>query len=341
VRTGRHAVIIGAVLCSLQLVLPVAAPAKAGPFPTGESRACPTAHIRLNVSYSCSADFALRGTHGYRIEVSAGLEGGESPVSLSATGPEGTAEYQAPGRVTANTIRASFGHLGRVSVRFHPSGRERHVRISKRCLSDRPPVVSARLGSFSGVVRFRGERRYTRVLAHRAAGGIGDPLADTRQKRACDLHQSDADRERELESVSLDASPPGSGVAFTAGRVFGDWTPPPLARRRLPPPGQRYLFFAFAFERSERMSIFRSSAALGGPPDFVYDSALTSATVDPPAPFTGSGSFRRNPDGTTSWTGDLAANLPGLGAVPLTRGKATLATVAAQIKGLEETAKKH
>jgi hypothetical protein len=337
---GSRGLIVCAVLCVVHLTVPGAVGAKPHSFPIGDSGACPITHIRLNVSYSCSAEFTLRSSNGYRITVSAGLEGGDNSVSLSAKGPEGTAEYQARGQITANTVRARFGRLGRVAVRFHPSGRKRQVRISKRCMRGRPPVVSSRLGHFVGMVRFRGERGYTRISAHRATGGIGDPLANTHQKVACDFRQSDADRKRELRSVSLDASPPGSGVAFTAGRVFGNWMPPPSTSPRKTPPGQRILFLAFAFEKTEGMSVFRYSAAVGRPEDFVYDSALTSATVSPPAPFTGTGTFRRSSDGSTSWTGNLAAALPGLGAVRLTGGDATLATVADQIKQLEETAKK-
>jgi hypothetical protein len=84
------------------------------------------------------------------------------------------------------------------------------------------------------------------------------------------------------------------------------------------------------------MRILRFAAALGGSETFVFDESLTSATVRPPFPFTGSGSFLRNPDGSISWTGTLAVSLPGLGSVQLTGGKAELATVAAHLKQLEE-----
>jgi hypothetical protein len=291
-------------------------------------KACPIAHIRSNVTYSCAAEFTLRGSNGYEITVSGGLEGGENSVELSAEGRSGTVQYTAPGRVTDNGIEASFGKLGRVSVRFRPSGQ-------------RPPVVTSRLGSFVGTIRFRGERGYTRVSARRADGGIGDPLANTPQKLVCDFHESDAAHERELESVSLDASPSGAGVSFGAFRLFGSWSD------RIPPAGKgtlgggRYLFLALSIERARKLSIFRYAAVLGRPEDFVFDDALTTATVRPPSPFTGSGSFLRNPDGSTSWTGTLAVRLPGLGAMRLTGGRAELATVATHLKQLEEKGEGH
>jgi hypothetical protein len=62
--------------------------------------------------------------------------------------------------------------------------------------------------------------------------------------------------------------------------------------------------------------------------------------VQPPSPFTGSGDFLRNADGSTSWTGSLAVPIPGLGTVKLTGGKAELATVAEGLNSLEEELKK-
>ena len=40
---------------------------------------------------------------------------------------------------------------------------------------------------------------------------------------------------------------------------------------------------------------------------------LTEATLEPPAPFSGSATFHLDTPKTASWTGDLAVELPGLG----------------------------
>ena len=65
------------------------------------------------------------------------------------------------------------------------------------------------------------------------------------------------------------------------------------------------------------MKISRAVGAIGPPADFLFDNALSTATVAPSPPFTGSASFQRNPDGTASWTGDLATTFLGLGEVGL------------------------
>jgi hypothetical protein len=314
--------------------------ARAASHVTASEEACPVAHIRLNVSYSCAAEFTLQGSNDYRITVSADPGGGRDSIELTATGGSGEVDYIASGRVTANRIEARLGKLGRISVRFVPSGRQRRVKVPKKCLPERPPVVTSRLGSFVGTIRFRGEDGYTRVSTRSAKGGVGDPLANTPKKLSCQFHESSEERKRELESVSLDASSSVTGVSFNASRLFGNLSQDGLSGGPAAP-GDDYLFLAASVERTGRMSIIRSAGALGGSEDFSFDDALTSATVRPPSPFTGTGNFVRNPDGSTGWTGDLAVPLPGLGAVDLTGGKAELATVAKHLEQLEEKLKRH
>lgn len=302
--------------------------------------ACPVAHIHLTVGYACDAEFTLRGRDGYKITVSADPEGRAGVVELRAEGRSITAQYSVLGHATADTIKARFGRLGRVSVRFEPSGRLRRIRVPKTCMKDRPRVITSRLGTFVGTIEFRGERGYTSVSARHATGGIGDPLANTPTKLVCDFHESAAERERELESVGLDASSSDAKFGFYASRLTGRWSRQAFPVEPGASKGPRNLFLAGRSERTGRMSILRYAASVGGPEDFVFDTALTSATVSPPFPFTGSGSFLRNPDGSTSWTGTLAVPLPGLGTVGLTGGSSELATVATRLQQLEEEAKR-
>ena len=51
---------------------------------------------------------------------------------------------------------------------------------------------------------------------------------------------------------------------------------------------------------------------------FVSDDALTSATLRPPAPFHGKGTYSAGPDGTKAWTGPLSVAFPGAPRFPLT-----------------------
>ena len=99
------------------------------------------------------------------------------------------------------------------------------------------------------------------------------------------------------------------------------------------------IFVVLAGERREGVSILRFVFAKGPKRDFAYDGALGSATVAPPPPFSGSGSFLRHADGSTSWTGSLSAPVPGLGQVSLVEPglSGELETRAQLFESLEES----
>jgi hypothetical protein len=331
-RSRIYLVLLASVLL---LTLTTAASARAVPHVPASYTACPVKKIQLNVAYYCQLEFSLRSSNGYRLKVAG--EVGEGGVELSVEGPDGTAQYIANhGKVTATSIHASFGHLGEVSMRFRPSGKERHRHVSKKCVKNRPSSISSRLGFFVGTFKFRGERGYTHVAAHRVAGAIGDPLTNTSTKKIpCDFRESSAERQREDESVSLDATASKPKVSLSVFRLFGSWGNSAFASGHGP-----YLFLAAASEKSDGLLIIRTNGAFGTSSDFAFDSALTTATVTPPVPFTGTGTFQRNPDGSTTWNGNLAVPLPGLGLVGLTGGHAELATVATHLEQLEERLEK-
>jgi hypothetical protein len=319
------------------LALPGTANAIPAPIGTGMEEACPIGHLILNVNYSCTSEFTVRASNGYQIVVSSENVGsGPSTVELSVQRHDEDVVYQAHATVTPTSMKASFGRLGRISLRFRPSGRTRQVKVTKHCHADRPPVVTARLGTFVGTIRFRGERGYTKVSAHRATGGIGDPLAITRH--ACEPPRSKAERMQELASVALRASDPTAAIGFTVGRAFGQLSR--LGSTASSPRGG-YRFLVFAAEKAEQMFILRAVGAVGSAGDFLFDDALSSATVSPPPPFVGTGIFQRNADGSTDWTGTLSVPMAGLGTVRLTepRFSAELATEATLLEKAEEAAK--
>jgi hypothetical protein len=267
----------------------------------------------------------LSGTHRYRIDVSADLSDSTSTplVALELQRDGEKATYFGTGSATESAIDARFGRLGRVHVRFQPSGRIRDVHLSKRCRGDRATAtVSAEFGTYVGTIRFRGEHGFTTVKADQAQGSIGDPLAGVAQEAPdCrPLHESQpfvsvtaVSKTRHLQFVAIAGRESPSALAttsaFTEGAAY-------LPSNDLP------IFYAYETEEVDGMPIIRSAIAYGATDSVFFDFAshrrLEGVIVAPPLPFDGVGAFRRRGRERTSWEGALSVRLPGLGRLPLT-----------------------
>jgi hypothetical protein len=206
--------------------------------------------------------------------------------------------YIARGTVTPGRIQASFGDLGRVAMRFMPSGRVSFSKPPPHCHG--ASRYKSRLGVFAGDFRFEGENDYVSIHTHRAKGGVRIPLT---------LH------------CGRQGRGPQQGVARTSGDGFQSIEPESLRadwRHAVSTVsfaaigfGSDLLYLASA-ERSEGALAKIQFAFTSGPSKALSISdALTQARVTPPAPFKGTGTYRAAPDGTTTWTGALAVNFPG------------------------------
>ncbi len=250
---------------------------------------------------------ALRGTNGHPIAVGSYTLGNSPKVAVSVRDGHAWAEYSVPASVTSTRVVASFGHFGRIDLRFHPSGQVQRHR--QRNCNGSISVLKRRLGIFTGTIRFRGENSYTEVSATRVKGSVGNPLVGLGfdGTPSCDSEP----RQKRIRTVQMSAS------ASDPDRNF-DALAPPEARTRTGKEA-RVVFIAGTAESIGRVSIYRT-VIVGGPPgDFLFDDGtFRSATVTPPPPFAGSATFTRNPDGSTSWTGTLGVSLPGQESVALT-----------------------
>lgn len=268
-----------------------------------------------------SAEFTTRGTHGYRVSIHGSGQG----VALSASGPAGTATYRVPGRVTAHRLAANFGRRGRVNVTFKPTGPSLVRTPARRC-KGRPKETRA--GIFSGVIRFSGERGFTRVSTRRARGAMMInprwrcrktgaeestlrsstlPEPGVRTSEAVVLELTDARRRLAVEAV-----------AAPLDIEFGPPITPRLAGVDAGLENPLLISFKAAMhERRGRMTIERDLDEAGDELDFAYDESLREASLSPPFPFAGTGHFGRTGAGG-SWTGSLSLALPGTARIPLT-----------------------
>jgi len=265
----------------------------------------PSAHAAFDVaeilglSGGAPAEFSVKGSKGYRIRV----EGSGNAVTLSASGPDGTAIYTALGRVSTSGIAARFGSRGEVDVEFRRSRREKIESPPKQC-KGKPRVT--RWGRFVGRVRFVGERGYT-SFDSRSVPGLTNVSPNWRCKRFPDDpdEQPNVPGETSEDSVALELVNGRTGLEAGA-----------FAFR---PPGERGLTFFVAGinEPGKRMQIARYALAIAREPAFSFDSALTSATIAPPRPFSGSATYQGIPGAPPAWSGDLAVTLPGTAGLSL------------------------
>ncbi|HZJ10136.1 MAG TPA: hypothetical protein VFD39_10605 [Trueperaceae bacterium] len=248
--------------------------------------------------------FKVRASNGYLVQVG----GSARRVTLTASGPAGTATYSVPGKISGREISANFGKRGRVDVSFRPSRRMRLETAPNRC-KGKPRVT--RWGVFVGTIRFKGERGYTRVRTTRAAGRTqATPRWKCKRRRGSTGGRkppklpSQPDGQSE-DAVVLEISNRRTGVE--AGII--DLTPKQ--------DGGFTLVIVGAEERRKRMQISRFAFELAQRHVLSVDDALTTATVAPSAVLLGTGTFQRNPGGPVTGSGSLAAALPGMARVPL------------------------
>jgi hypothetical protein len=203
-------------------------------------------------------------------------------------------------------IRASLGKLGRIALRFRPSGPPRAQREPGGECKGRD--ATQQTGVFTGTLRFRGELGFTTVRTSSARGHVFHSF-----KQVCRRPQEKAEGGPvESKAVSLSAYIDGSPekASFSAYE-FGP-------ESMLGPESTSYS--ASVSERRGQMSITRSTDVFAEPSTFMVGSPTVkpaTAAVAPPPPFAGTATFDRGAGKGHNWNGDLSVNLPGRGSVSL------------------------
>jgi hypothetical protein len=209
-------------------------------------------------------------------------------VLLDLTRGAASAEYLPKGSLSGGRLEARLGNLGVVSLRFVPHRVTFHPPY-KDCTGPRTRIEH---GAFVGKLRFDGEGGYARVLRRRIPGTL------TRQRPwRCDL-------------TPVSGAPKGTrvgGTAFTPRLRSGI----SFVAERTSPAGAG-TFTAYATESRGRMSVERKVEAKGPAGSVEIEHDLSAATLEPPAPFSGTASFVADPGKQSgSWLGDLTVSFPG------------------------------
>lgn len=261
----------------------------AGALPPAAALGRPPLPLRASAIPDNWAAFTLPGSNGYSISFAAygGPVDGKGRIGLQVSRKGEFASYSTDAVVTATALEANLGSYGHVSLSIHRSGRKEP--FSPRCSKAKIPFEPATL---EGLVEFRGEMGYTAVRA---------------------------------SSVPLEVPYP----SFCGGSGYGEARGPGLPGARLAGvsyghdralsfqinkngPHAPVLFEASLRERQGAISIRRAVIGKAPARSFRFNPTLSSATVEPPAPFTGSASLTRIKGALfPRWGGNLALQFPG------------------------------
>jgi hypothetical protein len=244
----------------------------------------------------------LRASNGYSVVIFGRPGHVTLQVGRKVTNGSTYTTYSVPGHADSEGLSASFGGFGRVSVRFRPA--RGHRLPSHGCGGREELRVN---GSFVGTIRFRGEQNFAAVSAKRAKGvalqlcerpaeGRRQSLRRARLQRAPELSQVNlvAATRRGLQSIVLDsqtleATGSGGNAGATSNLVIADLEED-LGRVSI-----------------ERVAIVRTEPLVPSP---LGVTPLT-ASLTPPSPFRGTGSYREETGIPPIWSGDLQVDLPG------------------------------
>ena len=285
-------------------------------------------------SKSAQVELSFRNRDGYTIDVAGFGQTVALTVARQGKGVSSSATYLAHGAVTPTSIRASFADRGRVAVHFRPTGRAIRPAGRNRCGAHHDGAIG-RHGVFVGGVQFHGEGGYTSASVHRAPGSSVDYGAFI----ACLLSGLSSKRDAQPGGrlpaglPAFGATVPGALGKLPRGLEVPTHPSPgpkpttlsadaklPLGRTLFEARsrGNGRVHFAAIDERSEgSIAIVRYVDLRAGPATFVSDGSLSLAGVTPPAPFSGSGAWRRS-GAERIWTGSLAVSFLGAPDVPLT-----------------------
>ncbi len=242
----------------------------------------------------------LDGSNGYSIRITSDRK---QHLILTTENDVVTVEYITHDAFAdPNRIKATLPGLGTVSVRFHPSGPAHPVRALADCVGPRPIVQK---GVVRGVIKFAGEREYTRVDASKAPAEI-----EGWENHGCRSSGS-------LGQINADLT---DWISKFSARIWGMEF---IARKYHPgvlEGGRRVLYSIEMGEEASGprayLAIFRRARVEA--PGAAFDAHPEHMLISPPAPFTGTGTLARTPESVFTWEGDLSIQFPGVDPMPLT-----------------------
>jgi hypothetical protein len=223
------------------------------------------------------------------------------------------------GSLAGGRVRADFGAIGSIDVRFHRQGPAEKAELLKECDGKLPLFET---GRWVGKVSLRGEGGYFAVSTGSAAGEVDRVFRlSCPVKHPVPLPAHESLREQvepetggSLISAILGTVSSLEAVSTEGGRVVA------LRAAHASGRGPGAEVEAGAFEYQGRMPVGRTVQILNAPAGSLVTSMPgerpATATLKPGAPFSGEAEYLATSPAAHRWTGTLTVRFPGL-TVPL------------------------
>lgn len=259
----------------------------------------PASTVAVDSDLKFAYAFQVKASNGFEIVAFAGNEraDGRGYIALIVQRGEEAATYAAPALLTATSLTADFGALGKVDLEVSASGKKKRFRATcgeeSEAFSYEPP-------RYAGSFEFHGEEAYADAVSaaptefNRFFYRLGCLVAEGGEASGAGL--------------------PGARLRLHEQR--GDFRLGLQANKNRP--DKRSRFEVQIHEKRGKIRISRTTSLWLGSKAFRFDPALNAAILAPSAPFAGRASFHRGAAATNRWSGDLTVDLPGRSGVSLT-----------------------
>jgi hypothetical protein len=250
-----------------------------------------------------SFEAMLPKSNGYKISLASF---GHRWVEVALSRPGGEAAlYFARGKANRHGVDVNLGRFGSVHARF-TGHRVEGGSLFPGCRA-RPEIKER--GRLKGSIRFRGEGDYAEVAVERVRAEYAHTFREVCNHdfaREGRRGRAPADRSEPIEVLEVEKKEKGQVVWLNVNESL--------------------TFDALSVsaglqERFGRVIAVKLANATDGGGSFEVSPSRgqpQTVSLEPTRPFRGSGSYALQPDGDSTWTGDLRVPFPGLGQFPLT-----------------------
>lgn len=207
--------------------------------------------------------------------------------------------YSGPGRTTRRGMFGKLGRFGSVALRFHPEGKT-YRRARPASCTGGPKAYVLWEGSFTGSIRFRPEGRHRDLVR---TGSFSGELANVPRWHCPETEKPPAFNPR---AGGVDV-----GVSNCDGRNFDATVEAHPATPTLGDEEAKPAHFSASWTKSVGVAHVTYSISIeASASTAVFSDDLSEGVIEPPAPFHGQATIRRQGE-DWEWSGSLAATFPG------------------------------